>query len=182
MKHILYKTVNLTNGKFYYGVHKALIKDSYMGSGKLLKEDIKKLGRNKFEFRILGEVANAAEAYDLEALVVNDELISDPNCYNMKTGGRGGRVKGYKHSLSTKLKMSNSQKGRVVSKEVRGKMSLSKKGSEGNNRKVVLDTLTGVFYSSISDAANAYGYNPKTLSAMLNEGYRLKNNTNLIKT
>lgn len=42
----VYKTTNIINGKYYIGVHKTTNpNDSYLGSGKAIKEAIKKYGK-----------------------------------------------------------------------------------------------------------------------------------------
>lgn len=47
MKHYIYKITNILNGKYYVGKHSSncIQKDGYMGSGKHLKNAIKKYGR-----------------------------------------------------------------------------------------------------------------------------------------
>jgi len=47
--HIVYKTVNILNNKFYIGVHKSTkLMDEYLGSGKWIGRSIKKYGRENF--------------------------------------------------------------------------------------------------------------------------------------
>jgi hypothetical protein len=47
MKHYIYKTTNLINGKIYIGKrsHKNPEKDKYLGSGNVLKQAISKYGK-----------------------------------------------------------------------------------------------------------------------------------------
>ena len=49
-----YKTTNIINEKFYYGVHSSdKDNDNYLGSGKLLLKAIKKYGRENFKREII---------------------------------------------------------------------------------------------------------------------------------
>ena len=47
--HFLYKTTNLINGKYYYGMHSTYkLNDGYLGSGKILRYSIRKYGKENF--------------------------------------------------------------------------------------------------------------------------------------
>lgn len=86
-----YRIENLINGKFYFGVHQTdILEDGYMGSGKRMKYAIQKYGIQNFKKEILEFFDKYQEALDYEAEVVNEDLVLDPNCYNLKKGGRGG--------------------------------------------------------------------------------------------
>lgn len=62
IKHTVYKTTNLINGKIYIGVHKQTCeKDWYLGSGKTLHNAIKKYGRGCFAKETLFELASTEE-------------------------------------------------------------------------------------------------------------------------
>lgn len=92
MKYYFYRTTNTVNGKFYYGVRHSENpeKDSYLGSGLVLKEAIQKYGREKFRKDILEYFPSMEKAYEREAEIVTDDLVSNPMCYNVKHGGKGG--------------------------------------------------------------------------------------------
>jgi hypothetical protein len=88
-----YRIENTLNGKFYYGVHGTNnLEDGYFGSGKRLNYAIEKYGRENFvkENLIFFETYNQALEYEAE--IVNEELVLDPSCYNLKRGGKGGGV------------------------------------------------------------------------------------------
>lgn len=92
IKYYFYRTENLINGKFYYGVRHSEDPehDPYLGSGLILKEAVKKHGKENFKKTILEYFPSMEEAYVREAEIVNDSLLSNPKCYNIKYGGRGG--------------------------------------------------------------------------------------------
>lgn len=157
MYHFVYTTVNLINNKQYIGVHSTdNIDDGYLGSGKLLIRAIRKYGADNFKVinRVFFEYKE--EAFIFERKIVNEQIVNDPNYYNLKQGGKGGKEKGHKcsdnlkkyiseinsgegnfmygksHSDETKSKISKKRKGQRATDEVRKKMSDSRKGS-GNS-------------------------------------------------
>lgn len=85
-------------------------------------------------------------------------------------------------SQETKDKISNAHKGKKASIETKLKMSLARKGIKRPNQKnkvrLVLDSATGIFYNSIKEASEILGYNKCTLRNYL-AGNR-KNITSLI--
>jgi hypothetical protein len=87
----VYKTTNLLNGTYYIGVHSTWnIDDGYLGSGKRLGRSIKKHGKENFKREILAFFETNKEAYNYESHLVNEELIKDELCLNLKPGGSGG--------------------------------------------------------------------------------------------
>jgi|SRR5579859_1085076 len=91
MHHLLYKTTNILNNRFYVGMHSTKNpKDRYLGSGKRIKYEIQKYGKENFKREILEEFPTRKALEDAEAEVVNEELLSDPLCLNLKNGGEGG--------------------------------------------------------------------------------------------
>jgi group I intron endonuclease len=107
--YLIYKTTNLINNKIYIGSHRTSnIKDNYLGSGTLLKQAIKKYGKENFIKEILYIFDNADEMVQMERDLVNEEFVNQRNTYNMEIGGSGGKI---------------------WTKELRDKMSESKKDS-----------------------------------------------------
>lgn len=103
------------------------------------------------------------------------KLVSEETKRKLSIIGKaqgGGFKKGHKHSMESKLKMSESKKGISLS----GYAIL--KSIEANS-KVVLDIETGVFYSSIKECAELNGYTEYNLRRYLS-GTR-KKKTKFIK-
>lgn len=86
----LYKITNLINGKYYIGIHKGDLNDDYMGSGRGIVQAIKKYGKSNFTKEVLQVFDTADQAWSAEQRIVTEALVKDPNCYNMRLGGRGG--------------------------------------------------------------------------------------------
>jgi hypothetical protein len=83
--------VNNVNNKFYIGVHKTKdIDDGYYGSGHSIKAAIEKYGKENFTKEILHIFKNSKKAFRKEREIVNEQLINNENCYNIKEGGHGG--------------------------------------------------------------------------------------------
>lgn len=86
----VYKTTNLINNHYYYGVHSTnKLDDNYLGSGKRLNYAIKKYGKHNFVKEIIKYFNTRQEAFEYEELIVNETLIYDNNCYNIVRGGAG---------------------------------------------------------------------------------------------
>lgn len=93
MFHILYKTTNLINSKYYIGIHQIedwLVGDTYLGSGKLLQKAIRKYGKSNFSKETICVCPTREYARQLEKLIVNKELVKNSKCYNLAIGGDGG--------------------------------------------------------------------------------------------
>lgn len=89
--HFVYKTINLINGNFYYGIHSTTdLDDGYLGSGLLIEKAIKKHGPNNFKREIIQFFPSKEGARELERQIVNEQLLENRNCYNRALGGQGG--------------------------------------------------------------------------------------------
>lgn len=89
----LYKIVNNINNKYYYGVHSCntLIGDYYSGSGKILKKALKKYGPEHFTKYIIKFYNTQEELFLGEKEILSTTVLNDINCYNISSGGKGGR-------------------------------------------------------------------------------------------
>lgn len=141
--HFTYQTKNIINGKTYIGVHSTNnLNDGYIGSGKALLNSVKKHGKENFKVIIMNFFESSKEAFEEESFLVDDAWVKDRNNYNMSIGGFGGNlgekinkkrsesIKNRKIKISneTRLKISESARGRKASDETKIKMSASQKG------------------------------------------------------
>jgi len=86
----VYRTQNLVNGKYYFGVHKTKNPyDGYLGSGKVLKAAIRKHGEQSFIKNVCFIFDNSGEAFAKEYELI-ETYRADPLCYNLRQGGSGG--------------------------------------------------------------------------------------------
>lgn len=111
--HIVYKTTNKLNGKYYIGMQNT-DDHTYLGSGLALVKAIKKYGRENFTKQILVRCNSKEEAAQKEYEILTEEILLDPLCYNLKPGGLGGSLKGTKRPKRTQKyiqKQSDAKKG-----------------------------------------------------------------------
>ena len=108
-QHYIYLTTNNLTGMKYIGKHYGELDDSYLGSGKLLKQDILKYGKENFIKSILyisqDDLENSEKEKQFIALY---NAVSNPLFYNIHEGGSGGNTTaGYsieeKEALKRKL-------------------------------------------------------------------------------
>lgn len=141
---IIYKTTNKINGRFYIGMHAtANLDDGYLGSGRRIKAEIKKYGRDNFVREILRECSSKAEMAEIEASIVTEQLRADPLCLNLKNGGEGGSVIGWNYLSREK----RSELGK------KGAEALRRSGNSSFNRPEVVCKIVQTRQS------NAGGYN-----------------------
>lgn len=89
--HYIYRITNTVTGKFYIGMHTTSNpNDGYFGSGKVLKRSINKYGREKHTKEILFTANSRSELVQREKEIINEDLLADPLCMNIRLGGEGG--------------------------------------------------------------------------------------------
>jgi group I intron endonuclease len=175
----VYKTINLTNGKYYIGVHNvdSVSGNSYLGSGKSILRAIKKHGRKSFIKEVLFEFDSREEAFLKEEELVTIEVAKDPRSYNCIPGGAGGRgcigelngFYGKKHSKETRVLLSknhhdvtgskNPRFGKSHSEETRLKISTSHIGKK-------LGPPSAEHRRKISEAKKGKRHTPEAIQRM----------------
>lgn len=127
--HYIYKTTCLITSKFYIGMHSTdNLDDGYLGSGKIIRRSIKKYGAENHSFEVLEFASTRKELSNRERVIVNNSLIENVLCMNLRLGGEGGSSG---HSIETRLKISESRKGQINNKwedKSRAKMSQYRTG------------------------------------------------------
>jgi len=133
---IIYKTTNQINGKIYIGQHMRG-NPNYLGSGKILRNAIKKTGKENFVRVVLEECSiellNERETYWINYYNSTNRLIG----YNMTTTGRVSNF-GNRHSEEAKKKISEANRGKVRTEEFKKKLSILNKGKSSTNKGRVL--------------------------------------------
>jgi hypothetical protein len=91
--HYLYKTTNLINDKYYYGIHSTFdLEDGYLGSGTYLRRSILKYGKENFKREILEKFETREELIQAESDLITKYIVDEKLCMNLKTGGLGGSL------------------------------------------------------------------------------------------
>jgi group I intron endonuclease len=87
---IIYKTLNLVNGKYYIGMD-TKNNPTYIGSGTLLKKAIEKYGKESFKKITLEECDSIEQLKEQEKYWISVySACTDRESYNISTGGTGG--------------------------------------------------------------------------------------------
>lgn len=99
MYYTIYKITNNVNGKIYIGKHQTKNPmDGYYGSGKLIREAIKKYGKENFTKEVLFLFDSEQEMNQKEKELITEEFVSRNDTYNAGVGGEGGpHFKGRSH-------------------------------------------------------------------------------------
>ena len=140
--YLVYQVTNLVNGKIYIGKHSTKNPyDKYMGSGKAIKQAIKKYGTESFTKEILYCFTNEKEAFLKEEELVTQDFIDREDTYNITFGGKGlqsgeknlmygkpSAMRGRHHTQESREKMSKATKGKLHSQETKDKISKANKG------------------------------------------------------
>jgi hypothetical protein len=91
--HFIYKTTNLLNGKYYYGMHSTdKLNDGYYGSGRRLKRSLNKYGKENHVVEVLEHFPNRKELIEREREIINLNEIAKDECMNLMVGGTGGFI------------------------------------------------------------------------------------------
>lgn len=166
----VYITTCHINGKKYIG--KFLynrINDwtKYLGSGRYLKEDIKKYGRDSFSKEIVKNYYSHKELEQAEEeLILQTNAVHDDNYYNVKLSSVGGDIfttNPRKEELRALRKKQMSGEGNHQYGKPKTKVMVESV-KKANSRAIEID---GVEYPSTSTASKSLGVGHTTI------GYRL---------
>lgn len=131
----IYKTTNLINGKIYIGQHKSETFDTkYYGSGKLFRKAFKKYGELNFTCELIEECNDSKTLDNREIYWISYYRNLGFDMYNISDGGFNPRLSGINHPLygkhhteASKLKNSESHKGKIQSNETKQKRVLTRR-------------------------------------------------------
>jgi hypothetical protein len=137
-----YITTNLINGKQYVGTHSTdSIDDGYLGSGKYLKDSVKKYGKENFKREIICLYETEKQAFDNEEKYIIEYNTLVPNGYNISPkGGINGKgsLSEETKKLISDLRMGktpwNKGKTNIYSEESLKKMRNTKIGRITSNK------------------------------------------------
>jgi len=117
LQFIIYKIVNVANGKYYIGKHKTFeLDDGYLGSGIAISGALRKYGKDNFFKEILFVFDNEYDMDQKESELVTESVINDPMSYNIALGGQGGNL-GPIVNKKIGIKMSQILKGKPKSEK-----------------------------------------------------------------
>lgn len=172
----LYITTNNTNGKKYLGACSYNKKNwrVYLGSGKNLRQAIKKYGINNFSREIILECETKEKLFQAEIEHIQKyNCVASRNWYNIAEGGYTTRgFSGKKHTQEHKEYMSNKFKGKSRPPHVGIAVGNSKRGkprtveskqkqsqtiSGGNHHRALPVTINNITYQTLADAINKTG-------------------------
>ncbi len=128
----VYKVTNTINGKFYIGKRASTVEPHqdvrYLGSGKLIMQAVKKFGKDSFSKEIIAILESEEACFAMERELVTEDILKDPDCYNLCVGGRG-RIGPMKNlSEESRKRMGDSRRGKSLSEKQRQTLSESHKG------------------------------------------------------
>lgn len=177
---IIYVIENTLNGKKYVGQTTRTLdermKEHFRHSNTPIDKEIKKVGKDNFDYYVIDEAHSIEELYNLEQHYIK-ELDTMNNGYNCCYGGK--TTKGYKHLESSKKAMSDAKKelnicgvnnpffGKKHTQKTKEKMSEAWKNREmseewkqklkdNHPKRKVLNITTGETFDSIKQAAEVY--------------------------
>jgi len=89
--HYIYKTICITTGNFYVGMHSTdNLEDGYIGSGKRLWHSIRKHGLENHRKEILEFLPDRNSLKIREKEIINEKFLEDLMCMNLMVGDEGG--------------------------------------------------------------------------------------------
>lgn len=139
--HYIYKTTCKVTNRFYVGMHSTNnLEDGYLGSGLRLRRSLYKHGKENHVLEILEHYDSQESLAKREAELVNDDLLKDPLCMNLKPGGFGG----WPDESSETKKLWGSRGGKSLSNRLKEDPNLFRKYSETRIRENQIKHSLGI--------------------------------------
>jgi group I intron endonuclease len=193
----IYKVTNTINGKIYVGKQTSTNKN-YYGSGKLVKQAIKKYGRENFTKEIIDEVVGDVLGSETEIYWITKLNALDG--YNLEIHGNGGEISERQRTMNSETvkklwkdptsifnspdyrkRLSDAGKKRVWTEETKQKISNGRWGK--NNPAAVQIEVDGIIYETRRECAKHFNISePAVTKRCLSknfENWKLLNKTNL---
>lgn len=148
MNHYLYKITNNINGRYYIGARSCdclICCDKYFGSGKILKQAIKKYGKQSFSKEVLAEFESRQQVFAAEKEIVTQSFIDNEETYNITIGGN----------------MPPSNKGKHLSQQHKEKLRISNLGKKRTLQTRINISLAGMGSTNGFKIGNKLGQNNK---------------------
>lgn len=157
----IYKTTNLVNGKIYIGQHIGKVNDSYLGSGVVLHNAIRKYGRCNFKREILRLCYTEHELTIWEHVYIIKFRSFDKSIgYNIAKGDVNSSGFNPAKLPEVREKIRKSAIGRKMSDEQKSKVSARFKGiSLSSDRKTELSTIANGRKSITNGKMNKWLHN-----------------------
>jgi group I intron endonuclease len=166
----IYKVTNTINGKIYVGKQTSTNKN-YYGSGKLIKQAIKKYGRENFTKEIIDEVVGDVLGSETEIYWITKLNALDG--YNLEIHGNGGEISERQRTMNSETvkklwkdptsifnspdyrkRLSDAGKKRVWTEETKQKISNGRWGK--NNPAAVQIEVDGIIYETRRECAKHF--------------------------
>ena len=159
----IYKITNKINSKCYIGqtvcgLEKRWREHCSSNKCTALSRAIKKYGKDNFMIEEIDGANNLSELNYKEWLYILNFNSVAPNGYNLKEGGNNK-----KYSSISKKRMSRSQKGKILSKETREKISMSKTNPSEETRRRISLAKKGYKVSDETRQKQRENWNPKSI-------------------
>lgn len=149
--HFIYKTTNVLNGKYYYGMHSTdNLNDGYYGSGRRLKYSLNKYGKENHKVEHLEFLPDRKSLIEREKEVVNLNEIAKENCINLMIGGKGGFVS------DEQQKYRSSCAGKAYGEKLKNDVEFRNRMSD-----IRLKTIKKLFENGIYPHANSSRFSGK---------------------
>ena len=156
----VYITTNHINNKKYIGQKKydnRGIWKNYLGSGVIIKQAIKKYGKENFSKEIIAEAKTKKELDKLERFYIKKyNAVKSNDYYNVAKGGDGG---------DTTIGMSDERKAENRINRRNASLGKINKGKANGVAKQVICLNTMKIYDTLREAADEYNITPEGISA-----------------